>query len=361
MKTILIALFFSIAAPAFIGCMGPREEQQQEPQGVLIVANKSGDNVHFVDRATGEVLAELPAGEQPHEVVVSTDGATAVVANYGTRDNPGNTLSVYDVGEARLVTTIDLGEHYFPHGMQWMPQRPWIMLTAEGSGKLLIVDILNHQVVQAFETNQQVSHMVAATPDMSKAFVPDIRSGNVTVVDLQTGEVIAQIYSGEGAEGIDASPDGREIWVTNRAENTISIINTTTLEVEEKIACEDFPIRAKFSPGGEWFLVSNARSGTIGVFDVEERSLIRYIALTPPEMAGEGQQRYFEDFEGSSVPIGLVIPDNKFAYVANTHSDAISVIDLERMEITGHFMVGHEPDGIGFSPVYPSVQQTIGE
>ena len=195
--------------------------------------------------------------------------------------------------------------------------------------------------------------MVAATPCFTRAFVPSIRTGNVAVFDLESGELLAQVYSGAGAEGIDVHPDGKEVWVTNRADNTITVIDAWSLETLATIPCADFPIRAKFTPDGSMFLVSNARSGTIAVFDWETREQVASIKLTPPVPEGVDETRYFSEFEGTSIPIGLVVPDNRWAYVANTRSDVVSIIDLKSMTLAGHLGAGREPDGIHFSPLRP--------
>jgi YVTN family beta-propeller protein len=331
-------------------------QNNQNPEGVIIVANKSGNDVYFIDPKTGETLAVLPAGLEPHEVEVSDDGSLAVVCNYGNRDNPGNTLSVYDVKKATLSKTINLGEHTFPHGMQWITGKDHLLVTTEGSNSLLIVDISEGLILDTLNTGEQVSHMVAATPDFSKAFVPSIRTGNVAVFDLKNRVLADHIYSGKGAEGIDVTPDGRELWVTNRDENTISVFDTKTLQKIHSLVCEDFPIRSKFTPDGNLFLVSNARSGTIEIFDVTAKKHIHSMKLTPPLPENADEDRYFTQFEGTSIPIGLVIPDNKTAYVANTRSDAVSIIDLENFEITRHFKAGKEPDGIGYSNIRPDKQ-----
>jgi YVTN family beta-propeller protein len=353
-----IFIIFSIIAFSFLAASCAHQAKtESEHSGVIIIGNKSGDDVFFLDRQTGEILAMLPTGLEPHEVEVSDDGRFAVVCNYGNRENPGNTLSVFDVEKAELIRTIDLGEHTRPHGMQWLAGTTKMLVTTEGSRSLLVVDVEKGQVLQALFTDQDVSHMVAATPDHKRAFVPSIRTGNVTVFDLETGELLEQLYSGRGAEGIDISPDGKEVWVTNRAENTIVVFDTQTLERLTTILCEDFPIRAKFSPNGKLFLVSNARSGTVAVFDAVTRTQLADIKMTPPVPVEEDPERYFANFEGTSVPIGLVVPDNEFAYVANTRSDAVTVISLETFEIIGHFAAGKEPDGINFSPLRPVVEK----
>lgn len=323
----------------------------EKSEGVIIVANKSGDNISFIEPESGTTIKKLPTGYAPHEVEVSDDGKFAVVSNYGDQETPGNTLSVFDVSKQILEKTIDLGEHTHPHGMDWIDGTNKLLVTTEGTQSLLVVDVAEGEIIKSLSTNQEISHMVVAAPKMNRAFVSSIKTGNVTVLDIETGKIEGQIYSGKGAEGLDVSPDGKELWVTNRGENTLSVFNTRTLEKIENLDCGEFPIRAKFSPDGKYFVVSNAESGHVAVFNANSRELIKRIKLTPPVPEGRDEERYFADFEGSSVPIGLIAPNDKRVYVANTHSDVVTVIDLEKLKIIEHLKAGKEPDGINFSTV----------
>ena len=324
---------------------------QKKYSGTLIVANKSGNTVSFVDRSTGKVIKTLPAGLEPHEVEVSPNGNYAVVTNYGDRENPGNSLSLYDVKNKKISRTIDLGENTRPHGIDWLKGTSEFLVTTEGSQRLLKIDATEGVILKQYETGEEVSHMVAAAPKANKAFVPSIRTGKVAVFNLETGELIKRLESGKGAEGIAVTPNEKEVWITNRGENTISIFDTRSLELIEKMDCGDFPIRAKFSPNGKYFVVSNAKSGHVAIVDARKRKLIEKIKLTPPVPEDKDPERYFSEFEGTSVPIGVVVPDNQTAYVANTRSDVITLIDLEKLEIAEHFPVGKEPGGINYSPV----------
>lgn len=332
---------------------GVSAEKANENQGVIIVANKSSNDVYFIDRAGGEVLKILPTGTEPHEVEVSDDGRLAVVCNYGNPDNPGNSLSVYDIENLEFVREINLGEHTRPHGMHWLPGTSNMLVTTEGSRNMLMIDVEAGKIIHQMYTGEDISHMVTATSDNKRAYVSSIRTGNVSMFDLETQELITRAYSGEGAEGIAVSPDDREVWVTNRGENTVSVFDAHTLEKLEKLQGGDFPIRARFTPDGRYLLVSNARSGDVSVFDASSRDLVSSITLTLPEPDNKDDARYFSDFEGSSVPIGLIAADNSTAYIASTRSDLIVVIDLETFEVTDHIPAGQEPDGINFSPLIP--------
>ena len=349
-KTLLLILPLLI----LISCTEKPTEKNNTMDGVLIVAHKTDNTIHIIKRKNGETLNILPTGLEPHEVEVSDNGRIAVVCNYGNREVAMNTLSVFDIETATLLRTIDLGEHTRPHGMQWITGTNKMLVTAESTNNLLVVDVERGKVVRAIGTDQPVSHMVAATPDFKTAFVPSIRTGNVAVIDLEADTIIAQVYSGAGAEGAAVSPCGKELWITNRAENTLTVFDTQSYEVIASVECGDFPIRIKFTPDGSKVLVSNAQSGDVAIFDAQAKELLAKVELTVPLPEETDDERFFaSEFEGSSIPIGLVVPHNSTAYVANTNADLVSEINLETFEITRHFPTGKQPDGIHFSPLKP--------
>ncbi len=119
----------------------------------------------------------------------------------------------------------------------------------------------------------------------------------------------------------------------------------------------DFPIRAAFSPDGQHVVVSNARSGDVTVFDAEERLRVGVISLQEIDELVEDEDRYFiEEFEGSPIPIGVVIgPDSRTAYVANSAADVVAVLDIISLQVIDMFETGEEPDGIAWTPVRPEM------
>ena len=346
---VLAALLLLAATPPARAADGP---------GTLIVANKAEATVSLIDLSSGEVRATLPTGAGPHEVVVSPDGRLAVVADYGGGGTPGSTLTVIDVPAAEVVRTIGLGEYRRPHGLAWLPEPAErgertaapLVVTVEAQKAVLLVDPYEGVVRSAIETGQEVSHMVAVTPDGSRAFVANIGSGTVTALDLDKGEKIADVATGEGAEGIAVSTDGSRVWVTNRAADTVTAIDAATLEVVATAKPGAFPIRAEVTPDGRWVLVSNARSGTISVIDAATAEVARTIELDVPAQEGPGRLLDFGD--ESPVPIGIEIaPDGKRAWVAAANGDAIAVLDLERWQAVGTLTAGREPDGMAYSPL----------
>jgi DNA-binding beta-propeller fold protein YncE len=100
--------------------------------GTLVVTNKSVSTATIIDVGSGRILATLPTGQGPHELVLSSDGGTAVVTDYS--GDPGRTLTVIDVAARRVVRTIDLGDHRRPHGIVFLPGDSLVAVTSEASG-----------------------------------------------------------------------------------------------------------------------------------------------------------------------------------------------------------------------------------
>ena len=307
---------------------------------LLVVLNKSDHEAALVDPSSLEVKAKLPTGRGPHEVAVSPDGALAYVSNYGVfgvfrdgeqRSEPGNSLSVLDLGKRAVRDTFDLGGYSRPHGIQVSADGSLLWVTCEGSKAVLELDARSGAIRNAWTTGQEVSHMVAATPDEKKLYVANIRSGTVTVIERAGGRVTS-VATGEGAEGIDVSPDGREVWVGNRASNTIAILGAASDTVIATFPSGgELPIRVKFTPDGRQAWVSNARSASVTVFDVAGRRLLGQIAV-------------------GAVPVGIQMsPDGKRAFVACTNDDVVKVIDVGRRRVTGDLRTGKEPDGMAWA------------
>lgn len=320
-------------------------------EGTLIVLNKSDHTASLIDLQSRKEIATLPTGVAPHEVTVSPDGAWAVVANYGTGSQPGNSLTVLDLSAKKKLRDLNLGEYKRPHGITWAGKNT-VAVTVEANKALLLVDIQTGKVLQAIETDQNVSHMVVVSQDRSRAFVANIGSGSLTVIDLKENKRVRNIPTGAGAEGIDITPDGREVWVTNRGANTVSVVDAMTLDITATLYSESFPIRAKVTPDGKHVLVSNAQSGDVTVFDAKEKKEIRRVKMEFSPVVDADQRLFGNQFGTSPVPVGILIdPTGTFAFIANTQADVVTMIDLREWKITDRLIAGKEPDGLGFSKI----------
>ena len=118
--------------------------------GTLIVLNKRGDDASFIDVASGDLLATLPTGKGPHELVISDDGLWAVGTDYAN----GKSLTVFDVQNLKLERTIDLSAHPRPHGILMLSNNRIVIVTSEANRTVVLVDFVNNRILGAIDTTQ---------------------------------------------------------------------------------------------------------------------------------------------------------------------------------------------------------------
>jgi DNA-binding beta-propeller fold protein YncE len=319
----------------------------------LLVGNKSEASVSLIDLASGREVARAETRPGPHEIAVSGDGRTAVVTNYGDRE-AGNTLSIIDVVRGTTTATIDLGDYTRPHGILFTTDNCRVLVTAEGAGALLQVDVCSAEVLSAMPTGQEVSHMLAFDPTARRAYVANIGSGSISIIDVAAGELVAFHASGDGAEGIALAPDGRHLWVTNRGEDSVSLFDARSGSLQQKIAVEGFPIRAEILPGDESeegrVLVTSARSGELTVIDPQAVAVERTVNLGLARK-GEADGLFADRFGNSSIPIGIEVePGGKRVWIAHAGADAVQELDTRTWRQLRLFSTGREPDAMAFSP-----------
>lgn len=309
---------------------GPEPAQGQVPERpFLLVVNKSSSTLSAVDPRSREETAVVSTGFMPHEVAVTADGRLAVVTDYGSGDRPGSTLTVVELDGFRVARTVDLSPHTRPHGIAPASDGT-VWVTTEGSRHLLRVDPRTGRILQAVETGQQTTHQVAVSEVSGKVVTANIGSGSATVVSVETGEVLAQLVTGAGAEGIDVHPDGARAYVANRAAGTLAEIDLSRLKVVRSLEVGAFPIRVKVRPAGDEALVSNAQGNEVAAVDLGRWEVVRRLGV-------------------GAVPVGiLVTPDDTRAFVANTQDDRITVIDLGTWTVAGTIVTGDEPDGLAW-------------
>jgi YVTN family beta-propeller protein len=69
---------------------------------------------------------------------------------------------------------------------------------------------------------------VAITPDDSKAYVTNMASGTVSVINTSNRRVIKTIPVGTEPFGCALTPNGQKLYVANQSSDTVSVINTAT-------------------------------------------------------------------------------------------------------------------------------------
>jgi len=298
----------------------------ETPSLTLLVGNKDENSLAFVDPATGKVLGRVPTGDGPHEVVASTDGKLAFVANYGTGPAPGSTISVIDAVNMKEVRKVDISPLRRPHGLFFANGKCYF--TAEANRIVGSYDPAANKIDWLGGTGQNTSHMIIVAKD-GTIFTANIGSDSITIID-RTGATAVPV--GKGPEAMDLSPDGKELWTGHSRDGGVSVIDVATKKVVATI-----PIgtkrsnRLKFTPDGKRVLISDLDAGEIVVMDAATRKPTQHVAM-------------------GKTPEGILMAkDGSNAYVAVAGDGNLAILDLASLKVIGHLETGKGPDGMAWA------------
>ena len=336
-------ILIACAALPLIGAVSA-SGAESTPSPALLVLSKGDHTLAIVNPSTRTVIAKLPSGPDPHEVIASADGKLAFISNYG--GGAYNTLTVADLTTQRALPVIDLGPLRGPHGLAFVGGKVWF--TAEGAKVIGSYDPGTKKIDWVLGTGQNRTHMIFVFEDLSRIVTSNVSSGTVSIIEKVTragggpgpspggsprtdwDETVAPV--GEGTEGFDLSPEGKEIWAANAREGTVAVIDLATKKVTETIAADVHSAnRLKITPDGKLALVSCLNAPDVTVIDTATRKVIKRIPV------GHG---------GAGI---LMNPDGSVAYIACTPDSYVAIIDLKTMQVAGHIDAGKNPDGLAWA------------
>jgi YVTN family beta-propeller protein len=325
-KLVLVSLLTAVACR-------PAETRPNAATTGYLVLQKLAGSVAFYSH-DGDLLATVPVGLYPHEMIMSADGRYAYVTDYGAlgveaEAEGGTTVSVIDVQALAQAGEIVLGEFRRPHGIDLDHDTGHLLVTTENPNRLIIIDPATHAIVADFTTQGRSSHMVTLSPDGKTAFVSNIGTQDVSVIDLETGTVLL-IPVGERPEGSDITEDGTTLYVACRESNNITIIDVEQASVVGEVPTGAGPNRVRLTPDERFLIYSLVHDNQIGIAEVET-----------------GRQIATVDLDGSPASLQMS-PNGKRILTASQGSGDVYVISIESREIITRFKT---VDGAGPDPV----------
>lgn len=330
------------------------------PHQSLLALSKTDHTLAIVDPATLKVLARIPVGSDPHEVVASLDGKIAYVTIYG--GGGLHEINVIDLLAKKPLKNIDTRPLFGPHGIAFVNGKVWF--TAEGSKAVGSYDPATGKVDWSMGTGQDRTHMIYVTANTKRIYTTNVSSGTVSIlVDtiIQPQQMAPPpgatpagnnppqggprspfaphedwiqtiIPTARGSEGFDVSPDSTELWTASSDDGTITIINLASKSLSAKIDAQvNGANRLKFTPDGKLVFISSLRSGDLTIYNAKTRTEVKRLQI------GRGAAGI------------LMQPDGSRAFVACTADNYIAIIDLKTLEVTGHLDVGGGPDGLAWA------------
>ncbi len=313
--------------------------------GTIVASNMNDHTATLLDASTLATVATLSTGTAPHEVTISHDGRWALVSNYGTREQPGSTITVIDIDARRVARTIDLGTSRRPHGMAFLPGDTLAAVTAEADRAVRLVDVRSGQIVKSLPSNGRGTHMAALSADGRRMVAGNIADGTLAIFSPLGGDTTRTVKVGRQPEGVAITPDGARGWAGSNQDGIVVVVDLARGVPIDTVRGFGLPYRIAVSADGRTAVVTDPVRATVRIFDEATRHERFAVVIPADSLVATAEVK------GSPSPEGVTISrDSRWAYVTLQGRNRVALIDLARGTIVGYGVTGNWSDGIGYSP-----------
>ena len=179
------------------------------------------------------------------------------------------------------------------------------------------------------------SPMAPPGVDESTLPPPDRKSDGIGVFDLRANRLLKILPGGTDPEQVAVDRDGARIYVANEDAAMASVVDVAAGRVVATIPVGEEPEGVTLSPDGKFVYVTSEDDAEVSVISTATNEAVKRlkVGLRPRAVA--------------------FLPDGSRAYVSEENSGSVSVIDAVRHEVIGGIQLGGEevkPMGIAVAP-----------
>lgn len=248
----------------------------------LVYVINSGDaTISVIDGATRQEVRRIPVLREPHHMVLTPDGSQLVIADSG-----GNEVFFVEPATGEVQRRERISN---PYHLEYSPDGRYLVIASLRRNQVDILDATTLVLLHRFRPGDKPSH-VAFSPDSRQVYVtiqgdravaafdmesrthlwtqtvgPEpagiiwhrgkliigvMGSDHFVTLDPQTREVERAFTLGRGAHTIFPAPDGRALYATSRVDSRLAEIDPETLAVRRIWAIPGGPDCLTFDPEG---------------------------------------------------------------------------------------------------------------
>ena len=207
-----------------------------------------------------------------------------------------------------------------------------IYVTNESSGDMSIIDSVSMEVIDTVPLGKR-PRGIHASPDRSAIYValsgtppappgvdestlppPDKSADGIGIFDVTLGKVVRVIQGGSDPENFDISADGKILYVSNEDAAGVSFIDIISGKLKQSVRVGEEPEGVQLSPDGSFLYVTSEADSAVGVVDPKTGKLIKL-------------------FKTGRRPRTIAfMPDGKHAYINAENDASVVLVDSVKHE-----------------------------
>ena len=324
-KRIIAACALLVASAAIVAT--------QARTHTLVVLSHSNHTVYEMNPATGAVVHEFVAPDQPHEAAITADGATvfaSVPAAGFVEILDGRTFKEKGRIDSDHFRRRD-GKAASPHGMGLNADNTKLYIGTENADVpgVVVYDVKAGKVLRKIDLLLRGGHYLQVQPATDKLYYPHRNDNRVVVIDTKTDRILKIIPVEGGPVGVAFAPNG-EVWIHEEGDGSVTVVDSKTDEVIKVIPTGGTGAgRMAVSADGRFAASTHSDSQDVAVIDTASKTVRATVKI--------GKGPGFPSFS----------PDSTKLYVMESGMGDVVVVDLASMNVASRYKIGTDPFGGG--------------
>ena len=206
--------------------------------------------------------------------------------------------------------------------------KPLVYVPNSRSGTVTVIDPVTHTVLRTFSTGKLPQHVVPSY-DLRKLWVTNNEGNSLTAIDPVTG-VDGEHVPVDDPYNMYFTPDGKLAMVIAEARHRFDLRDPATMKLVQSIHVDCNGLdHVDFTPDDRYAIATCEFSGQLVKLDLQARKVIGYLQLSKPAMP--------QDIRAS--------PNGRVFYVADMAADGVHVIDPATFKEVGFIRTGKGTHG----------------
>jgi YVTN family beta-propeller protein len=212
--------------------------------------------------------------------------------------------------------------------------KPLVYVPNSRSGSVSVIDPKTYQVVRTFKTGAVPQHVVPSY-DLSRLWVLNNEASTVTPIDPVTGMEGPPVHV-DDPYNMYFTPDGKSAIVVAERRQRLDFRDPQTMKLQqsERVQCKGLD-HMEFTSDGRYVVATCEFSGHLVKVDLATRKVVGYLTLDP---GGLGSKSMPQDIRSS--------PDGRVFYVADMKADGVYLVDPVPLRRIGFLRTGRGTHGL---------------
>ncbi len=345
----------AVAAIAFgVVAFSPAVAQQGKLR--VLQTNSAGDNINIIDPTTNKVVGEIKGIEANHGIAVSPDGSRI----YVSVESIEKVLDVVDAKTLQVIKRIPLSG--VANLIDLTPDGRWLyvaiaqeyddlsafpQIKAQPNGGVDVIDTASLTNVKTISLRGGI-HDLNVTPDGKYVIAGASRGAKppanmMDVIDTKTNEIAWSLLMNPAPSpmAISKNPDGstKTIYAQLGGLNGFAVVDFATQTKTAEIKLPELPAEKQNRSGPPAASHGIAVTADQKTLLVNSRLNSALYAYSLPDLKILGGV----ELGGRGAGWLTISPDDKTAYVANEHTNNVSVVDIKSLKEVALIPVGFAP------------------